>query len=186
MACVKRGRWYLPKVLIAPSHYNDSRRPGIEIYNSAVQLSTDCAHTSTMDGIDVQQSSPSTPATRGYQQEMLEESLHKNIIIALDTGSGKTLIAVLRLKHEIDREPTKVCIPVLPHNQCTHVASGLLVLCPNGGALRTAEIRHSNLSPSICWSDLRLARARPVEECRFMGEGHPNPSCDGFDPASFP
>lgn len=67
-----------------------------------------------MEGIDVQQSSLSTPATRGYQQEMLEESLHKNIIIALDTGSGKTLIAVLRLKHEIDREPTKACIPVPP------------------------------------------------------------------------
>ena len=50
------------------------------------------------------------PATRGYQQEMLEESLHKNIIIALDTGSGKTHIAVLRLKYEMEREPTKVRI----------------------------------------------------------------------------
>ena len=50
------------------------------------------------------------PATRGYQQEMLEESLHNNIIIALDTGSGKTHIAVLRLKHEMEREPTKVRI----------------------------------------------------------------------------
>ena len=48
------------------------------------------------------------PATRGYQQEMLEESLRNNIIIALDTGSGKTHIAVLRLKHEMEREPTKV------------------------------------------------------------------------------
>ncbi|KAF8878584.1 hypothetical protein CPB84DRAFT_1794024 [Gymnopilus junonius] len=34
------------------------------------------------------------PATRGYQQEMLDESLQKNIIIAMDTGSGKTLIAI--------------------------------------------------------------------------------------------
>lgn len=49
------------------------------------------------------------PATRGYQQEMLEESLRRNIIIALDTGSGKTLIAVLRLKYEMEREPMKVC-----------------------------------------------------------------------------
>lgn len=46
--------------------------------------------------------------TRGYQQEMLEESLRRNIIIALDTGSGKTLIAVLRIKHELEREATKV------------------------------------------------------------------------------
>ncbi|KDR84248.1 hypothetical protein GALMADRAFT_133594 [Galerina marginata CBS 339.88] len=48
------------------------------------------------------------PATRGYQQEMLDECLRRNIIIALDTGSGKTLIAVLRLKHEMEREPTKI------------------------------------------------------------------------------
>lgn len=47
-------------------------------------------------------------ATRGYQQEMLEESLERNIIIALDTGSGKTHIAVLRMKIEAEREPRKV------------------------------------------------------------------------------
>ena len=52
------------------------------------------------------------PTTRGYQQEMLEESIQKNIIIALDTGSGKTHIAVLRLKHEMEREPTKVHINI--------------------------------------------------------------------------
>jgi len=45
--------------------------------------------------------------TRGYQQEMLEESLRSNIIIALDTGSGKTHIAVLRMKIEVERQPTK-------------------------------------------------------------------------------
>jgi endoribonuclease Dicer len=48
------------------------------------------------------------PMTRGYQQEMLEESLRRNIIIALDTGSGKTHIAVLRMKIEAERQPTKV------------------------------------------------------------------------------
>ena len=53
---------------------------------------------------------PSTalPPTRGYQQEMLEESLTKNLIIALDTGSGKTHIAVLRMKIEAERENKKV------------------------------------------------------------------------------
>lgn len=48
------------------------------------------------------------PTTRGYQQEMLEESIKRNIIIAMDTGSGKTHIAVLRIKHEVEREPSKV------------------------------------------------------------------------------
>ena len=52
------------------------------------------------------------PLTRGYQQEMLDDSLRRNIIIALDTGSGKTHIAVLRLRYEMDREPRKVC----PHD----------------------------------------------------------------------
>lgn len=46
--------------------------------------------------------------TRGYQQEMLEESLRSNIIIALDTGSGKTHIAILRMKMEAEREAKKV------------------------------------------------------------------------------
>lgn len=47
--------------------------------------------------------------TRPYQQEMLDLSLRKNVIIALDTGSGKTHIAILRIKHELERESTKLC-----------------------------------------------------------------------------
>ncbi|KAF9264929.1 P-loop containing nucleoside triphosphate hydrolase protein [Marasmius fiardii PR-910] len=55
-------------------------------------------------------SSSTTPSwvTRGYQREMLEESLRRNIIIAMDTGSGKTHIAVLRLKIEVERESRKI------------------------------------------------------------------------------
>ncbi|EAU81005.1 hypothetical protein CC1G_03181 [Coprinopsis cinerea okayama7 len=69
---------------------------------------------------EVDESTTSTPtsgtrqdtkiiATRAYQQEMLDESLRRNIIIALDTGSGKTHIAVLRIKHELERENRKIC-----------------------------------------------------------------------------
>lgn len=53
-------------------------------------------------------------ATRGYQQEMLEESLRRNIVIALDTGAGKTHIAVLRLKLEAERESRKVSWFLVP------------------------------------------------------------------------
>jgi endoribonuclease Dicer len=60
----------------------------------------------------------STLTTRSYQQEMLEESLQSNIIIALDTGSGKTHIAVLRMKIEVERQPTKVQNP--PSIICHH------------------------------------------------------------------
>ncbi|OCB90323.1 hypothetical protein A7U60_g2499 [Sanghuangporus baumii] len=47
------------------------------------------------------------PPTRSYQQEMLDASLKRNVVIALDTGSGKTHIAVLRMKIECEREPIK-------------------------------------------------------------------------------
>jgi len=53
--------------------------------------------------------------TRGYQQEMLEESLRRNIVIALDTGAGKTHIAVLRMKHETERESRKVGVCIVAH-----------------------------------------------------------------------
>ncbi|KAG2047355.1 hypothetical protein BDR06DRAFT_95351 [Suillus hirtellus] len=48
------------------------------------------------------------PKTRDYQQEMLDASLKENIIIAQDTGSGKTLIAILRMRYEIERGSQKV------------------------------------------------------------------------------
>lgn len=51
---------------------------------------------------------PELPVTRRYQQEMLDESLTRNLIIAMDTGSGKTLIAILRMKAEVEREARKV------------------------------------------------------------------------------
>jgi endoribonuclease Dicer len=51
---------------------------------------------------------------RAYQLELLEESLRGNIIIALETGSGKTHIAILRMKAEVEREPVKVCWFITP------------------------------------------------------------------------
>lgn len=43
---------------------------------------------------------------RPYQLEMVEESLKHNIIVAMDTGSGKTHIAVMRMQHELERMPS--------------------------------------------------------------------------------
>ncbi|KAA1474785.1 P-loop containing nucleoside triphosphate hydrolase protein [Dentipellis sp. KUC8613] len=59
---------------------------------------------------DAQEEQPklALPQTRGYQQEMLDESLKKNIVIALDTGAGKTHIAVLRMKLECEQPSSKV------------------------------------------------------------------------------
>jgi len=56
-------------------------------------------------------SSVVVPTSRSYQLELLEESLRRNIIIALDTGAGKTHIAVLRIKTEVlERETRKVIV----------------------------------------------------------------------------
>ncbi|KAL7920435.1 hypothetical protein ACQKWADRAFT_322180 [Trichoderma austrokoningii] len=48
-------------------------------------------------------------ASRAYQLEMLDQSLRRNVIVAMDTGSGKTQVAVLRIKAELERcDPKKL------------------------------------------------------------------------------
>ncbi|KAJ4013529.1 Dicer-like protein 2 [Fusarium irregulare] len=46
---------------------------------------------------------PEVVNPRGYQREMLEHSLKRNVIVAMDTGSGKTQVAVLRIQAELER-----------------------------------------------------------------------------------
>jgi len=128
------------------------------------------------------------PLTRGYQQEMLDDSLRRNIIIALDTGSGKTHIAVLRLRYEMDREPKKVCF----HEPCARDVSpqsrihiDLLVLRPDSGIMRTAEIRPQSTPPCLCWTDIRLQRTKPMEECHPLGRCVTNTPCHGLDSSGF-
>ncbi|KAJ5691807.1 hypothetical protein N7462_001230 [Penicillium macrosclerotiorum] len=66
------------------------------------------------DGLDIPHSGPSNLVgsngtayrPRGYQLEMLQASLQQNIIVAMDTGSGKTHIAVLRIIAELE-----ICAP---------------------------------------------------------------------------
>ncbi|KAK5112097.1 hypothetical protein LTR62_004439 [Meristemomyces frigidus] len=40
---------------------------------------------------------------RSYQQEMLERSMDRNAIVVMPTGSGKTLVAVARIRAELER-----------------------------------------------------------------------------------
>ncbi|KAI6865540.1 P-loop containing nucleoside triphosphate hydrolase protein [Hortaea werneckii] len=57
-----------------------------------------CVATYTMDAGDtmtVAGASQTEPRLRSYQQEMLDASLEKNIIVAMDTGSGRTHIAIV-------------------------------------------------------------------------------------------
>ncbi|KAH7351083.1 dicer-like protein-like protein 2 [Rhexocercosporidium sp. MPI-PUGE-AT-0058] len=52
------------------------------------------------------QDGPPVIKPRPYQKEMLQESLKRNIIVAMDTGSGKTHIAVMRIQHELEHIPS--------------------------------------------------------------------------------
>ncbi|KAK6226081.1 RNase3 domain-containing protein [Colletotrichum tabaci] len=45
--------------------------------------------------------------SRAYQTEMFAESMRQNIIVAMDTGSGKTQVAVLRIRAEVERTSSK-------------------------------------------------------------------------------
>src|ERR1700677_1420282 len=76
--------------------------PKTSIVNNDTHIMTD----------DIASAQEQSLIPREYQLEMLNESLKRNIIIALDTGSGKTHIAVLRLKLEAERETRKACFPL--------------------------------------------------------------------------
>ncbi|PYH49827.1 putative RNA helicase/RNAse III [Aspergillus saccharolyticus JOP 1030-1] len=51
---------------------------------------------------------PAGYRSRSYQTEMFEASLKGNIIVTMGTGSGKTHIALLRIKRELERNPHKL------------------------------------------------------------------------------
>jgi superfamily II DNA or RNA helicase len=53
---------------------------------------------------------------RFYQHEMLEASMKSNVVVAMDTGSGKTHVAIARIRRELEgSNSTKVrhSLPIL-------------------------------------------------------------------------
>jgi hypothetical protein len=98
---------------------------------------------------------------RRYQQEMLAESLRRNIVIAMDTGSGKTHIAVLRIKHETERESRKVCERNTDRTmRCLRVRLvGLLVSSAYRCIVRTAERRADDRAIRVRGDYLWISRA---------------------------
>ncbi|KAF1988783.1 P-loop containing nucleoside triphosphate hydrolase protein [Aulographum hederae CBS 113979] len=87
---------------------------------------------------------PQSLRLRSYQQEMVDESLHRNIIVAIDTGGGKTAVAVSRAELELQScEPDKLVWMLAPtvalcEQQCSVFAKYLpayisRVLCGNDG-----------------------------------------------------
>ncbi|KAK3955498.1 hypothetical protein QBC32DRAFT_333303 [Pseudoneurospora amorphoporcata] len=55
-----------------------------------------------------QVSPPAGLTARAYQIEMFEASLKQNIIVAMDTGSGKTQVAVLRIARELEQSDKRI------------------------------------------------------------------------------
>ncbi|KAK4195329.1 putative dicer-like protein [Triangularia verruculosa] len=72
--------------------------------DNAFQESTDTEETSGSETPEELKTPPEVVMTaRAYQLEMLQESLRRNIIVAMDTGSGKTQVAILRIQKELER-----------------------------------------------------------------------------------
>ncbi|KAI7469475.1 P-loop containing nucleoside triphosphate hydrolase protein [Hortaea werneckii] len=83
-----------------------------------------CVETDTMEASDtmtVVRASQTETRLRSYQQEMLGASLEKNIIVAMDTGSGKTHIAVARILAELENsDPAKIAWFMCPSVALSH------------------------------------------------------------------
>ncbi|EWG52521.1 hypothetical protein FVEG_11254 [Fusarium verticillioides 7600] len=86
--------------------------PMIEVEEKITILPTDKALNGKQKASNKSKDVPRVPdiiKPRAYQREMLEQSLRRNVIVAMDTGSGKTQVAVLRIQAEIDRcSPSKL------------------------------------------------------------------------------
>ena len=66
--------------------------------------------------MDATNDPPTLPESRSYHLAMFRESLTRNTIISMGTVTGKTHVAILRMKHEAEHEPKKVRLL----NYCFH------------------------------------------------------------------
>ncbi|KAF4598646.1 Dicer-like protein 2 [Pleurotus pulmonarius] len=85
---------------------------------------------------------------------MLEESFKRNIIIALDTGSGKTRIAILRIKAEVERQPIKARkYGFQVSRRLTYALIGLLAI-PGGVAFISGASNPDDWKGRVLWEGL--------------------------------
>ncbi|KAF5596891.1 Dicer 2 [Fusarium pseudocircinatum] len=86
--------------------------PMIEVKETVTILPTDKALNGKQKASNKSKDVPRVPdiiKPRAYQREMLEQSLRRNVVVAMDTGSGKTQVAVLRIQAELERcSPDKI------------------------------------------------------------------------------
>ncbi|KAL2149655.1 hypothetical protein VTH82DRAFT_8307 [Thermothelomyces myriococcoides] len=77
--------------------------PSLNDGNASQHTTLDFIHSSRSSSPDQEPPKTVTMTPRAYQLEMLEESLKQNIIVAMDTGSGKTQVAIMRIQIELER-----------------------------------------------------------------------------------
>ncbi|KAK5711242.1 Dicer-like protein 2 [Elasticomyces elasticus] len=80
---------------------------------------------------------------RGYQREMLDASLRGNTIVVMPTGSGKTLIAVARIRAELEKSDSKKLVWFIA-NSVELCRQQLDVLCQNLPAYATLSLTGQN------------------------------------------
>ncbi|KAI1388879.1 uncharacterized protein F4822DRAFT_437418 [Hypoxylon trugodes] len=90
--------------------------------------------------------------SREYQLEMYEESLRRNIIVAMETGTGKTQVAVLRIQAEIERSiPDKLVWFLAPTVALGAQQTGVLK-----SQIPSAQIKFLSGSDGVdTWTDVR-------------------------------
>ncbi|CAE7308239.1 DCL3A [Symbiodinium natans] len=86
-----------------------------------------------------------TPAPREYQVQAFRQVCEQNTIVNMDTGLGKTLIAVMCIDYHLKRQPSKkvlMCVPTVQlakqqasYIQATSTVSGIQVADVTGGTI---------------------------------------------------
>ncbi|KAK0758142.1 hypothetical protein N5P37_009443 [Trichoderma harzianum] len=102
-------------------------------------------------------------ASRAYQIEMLEQSLERNVIVAMDTGSGKTQVAILRIKKELETcDPKQIIWFIAPTiSLCSQQHDVLKLHIPTVSMMMLAGASNINAWGPDIWSTL-LDTARVV------------------------
>ena len=77
-----------PTVLMSPVSSSDRPYDDMSLAGETMAASVDGRSTISPDGDEA--ADPLIAASRAYQLEMFEESMRRNIIVAMDTGTGKT------------------------------------------------------------------------------------------------
>ncbi|TQS38729.1 hypothetical protein Golomagni_00758 [Golovinomyces magnicellulatus] len=93
---------------------------------------------------------------RSYQLEMFEESQKQNVIVAMDTGSGKTQVAVMRMKYELERmSKDKASCKLSDEKNLPLITLADLVSCADGFSLFTT-IRIHQIADIICPNQMKV------------------------------